>query len=318
MGIKFRQIESFFSGEIITNDALVSDLGSWSAEKIERKIGVRQRYVVTENQTSLSLGLSAAKLIKNIDNVDLIIFCTQSPDFFLPSSSCIIQNLLGVRTESMCFDINQGCSGYIYGLSLAKSLLMGKFASNCLFITADTYSKYISPEDLGNKALFGDGASATLLVYDNDEYSNIGEFIFGTDGSGYENLIVKEGATRDSFSRKPSLYMNGPAIYDFVINRIPSLVGQILEKNLLSIDDIDYFVFHQANKYILDVLREKLKLDKERFIVDLLDTGNTTSSSIPIILEKLLKNEFGKFQGKKIMCLGFGVGYSWGGTVLTL
>jgi len=256
--------------------------------------------------------------------VDFLLLCTQSPDYFLPASACIIQDKLHLPTSCGALDFNQGCSGFVYGLSLAKGLIMGEIAKTVLLITSETYSKHLHPKDKGNRTIFGDAAAATLIS--TDGYAEIGSFSLGTDGSGAENLIVRTGAMRTKQALKDLtfdennnpvssdfLFMDGSEIFAFTLSAVPTLVKETLSKNSLTEEDIDLFVFHQANKYMLDFLRKKLNIRKEKFYLYLSEVGNTVSSSIPIALyeaqhEKRLKGN--------VLLAGFGVGYSWGGTVL--
>jgi 3-oxoacyl-[acyl-carrier-protein] synthase-3 len=246
----------------------------------------------------------------------------------LPTSACILQNRLDLGTACGALDFNLGCSGFVYGLGLAKGLLAGNIASNILLVVSDTYTKHLHPRDKTNRAIFGDGAAATLITR---ESFTIGESVFGTDGGGYQDLIIKNGALRNkvnpdaeeiaygngNITSDNNLYMNGPGIFNFTINNIPQLVLQTAEKNSLSIDEIDFFIFHQANQFMLNYLRKKIKIPSEKFCIDLENTGNTVSATIPIAL----KNAFLKNQvktGDKVMLVGFGVGLSWGATVITI
>jgi 3-oxoacyl-[acyl-carrier-protein] synthase-3 len=262
------------------------------------------------------------------DDIDYVLLCTQSPDYFLPATSCIVQEKLGLPTSVGALDFNQGCSGFVYGLSLAKGLVSSLIAKNVLLITAESYSKYIHPSDKGNRSIFGDAASAILI-------SSIGNFrienfVLGTDGRGAANLIVKNGAGRFpcktgvvNFDENGSvvsddyLYMRGSEIFNFTMEAVPSLVYETLEKNKISLDAINYFIFHQANSLMLEHLRKKIGIPRERFIIDMENFGNTVSSTIPIALNRLLKSR-DLDHGTRILLVGFGVGYSWGGTMLTV
>lgn len=318
MKIKLKQVAYSLPQRVITNAMLVENFDNWSAEKIYTKLGVNTRHVVSANETAVDLAVRAAQLIPQCSSAESIIYCTQSPDYFLPSASCIIQSKIGCGSRTMCFDINQGCSGFVYGLGIVKSLISTGIVKSCLLITADTYSKYLAPDDISNRSLFGDGAAAAFFEAKEEGNSAIGEFVFGTDGGGFANLIVQNGAARSNFDGCPELYMNGPAIFDFVNKSVPSLVADVLNVNKITLDEVDYFIFHQANKYILEMLARKIGIAKEKFIINLASTGNTTSSSIPIAMSKLFEENIEDFRDKIIMCVGFGVGYSWGGTIIKL
>ena len=316
----------------LTNEQLVEEFPEWSVDKIANKVGIHTRHIADENETAADLAVRAAKKLfateTNIDKnkIDFVLFCTQSPDYFLPTSACLIQDKLGLPTTCGALDFNLGCSGYIYGLSLAKGLIMGGIAKNVLFLTGETYTKHLHPKDKGNRTIFGDAGSATLMS--TEGFAEIGNFSLGTDGKGAENLIVKTGAFRHkntmndlSFDEKANptssdyLFMNGSEIFNFTIDIIPTLIKDILDKNELFKKDIDGYVFHQANAFMLNFLRKKLKIEEEKFHYYMSEVGNTVSATIPIVLcEKLKEN---KLKGN-ILLAGFGVGYSWGGNILKI
>ncbi len=301
----------------LTNNDLESLFSDFSAKKIFEKVGINKRGVSSKDEYASDLAVEASKkLFKNSNfnpqEIDFLIYCTQSPDYFLPTTACIIQDRLGLNKTVGAIDINQGCSGFIYGLALCKSLILSGVAKNILLLTADTYTKYIDDSDKGNKSIFGDGASASIISSKID--SMIHKFVLGSDGSGSKNLIVNNSGLRDNdFCLKPNLYMNGTEIFNFTLKSIPKLVTSVLEKNNLNIDQIDLFIFHQANKFMLEHLRRKIGIDKNKFIVDLEDTGNTVSSTIPICIKKY--NDIYR-QSKYILLCGFGVGYSFGACII--
>ena len=325
-----KTISYYLPERIVSNEELVSEFPEWTVEKIADKVGVLQRHVASEEETATDLAVKAAeKLFKdnpaiNKDEIDFVLFCTQSPDYFLPSSSCIIQHRLGISKNSGAFDFNLGCSGYVYGLAVAKGLVLGSIAKNVLLLTAETYNKYLHPRDKGNRTIFGDAASATLIS--KDGIAEIGDFALGTDGAGADNLIVRSGASRHpekfndlAFDENGNprssdyLFMNGTEIFSFTQKNVPIVVNETLEKNTLNKENIDMFVFHQANSYMLNFLRKKIKIEPEKFYMDMSNVGNTVSNSIPIALCDGMKN--GIIHGNVLIC-GFGVGYSWGGTIL--
>jgi len=273
-----------------------------------------------KGECSSDLAVQAANKLfsQGVDRskVDFLLFCTQSPDYFLPTTACLLQDRLELPTSAGALDYNLGCSGYISGLGLAKGLIESGQASGVLLLTGETYSKFLDPEDRSVRTIFGDGASATFLTGEESESTAIGPFIYGTDGSGAKNLIVEGGAFRDSDgSAAPKLRMNGSEIFSFTLKSIPTLVQQTLTKAKLEIDDVDLFVFHQANKFMLEHLRDKIGIPEEKFAIKLNECGNTVSSSIPIALKEL--TVAGKLKpGQKVMIVGFGVGYSWGATII--
>ncbi len=304
----------------LSNEMLEMEFSDFSAKKIEKKVGIRNRHLVVPGETVLDMAVKAGeKVLEGYDRskIDFLLLCTQSPDYLLPGTSSLLQNRLGLSTDIGAFDFNLGCSGFVYGLAVAKGLLRGGIAKHILLVTAETYSRYLSPVDKGNRSIFGDAAAAVIL--ENDSLFNVGEFVLGTDGRGAENLIVKGGGGRDRANGQSApafLYMNGPEIFSFTIETVPSLVKKTLERNGLVANDIDHYVFHQANKYMLQYLQQKLGIEDSRFHIELTETGNTVSSSIPILLHDLReRNVF--HPGNRILIAGFGVGYSYGATVLT-
>lgn len=326
-----KAISYYLPEKIITNDDLVKEFPEWTVDKIASKVGVVERHVVNDDETAVDLAVKAGEKLfieHGIDreSIDFILFCTQSPDYYLPASACVIQEKLNIPTSIGALDFNQGCSGFIYGLLLAKGIVHSKIASNVLLITSETYSKHIHPKDKGNRTIFGDAAAATLIS--SEGFAKIGNFDTGTDGSGANNLIVKTGGLRNKLqtgdltfdeSGNPissdHLYMNGGEIFNFTSYAVPLLVEKVLIKNNIKSNDVDLYVFHQANKYMINYLRKLLEIDKDKFYIFMEKVGNTVSSTIPIALHEAQKENL--LHGN-ILIAGFGVGYSWGGTVLTI
>lgn len=326
-----KAISYYLPEKIVTNEQLVEEFPEWSVEKIAKKVGINERHIAAEDETAGDMAFKAAdKLIteNGIDKrgIDFVLLCTQSPDYFLPSTSCIIQCRLGLPTKCGAFDFNLGCSGYEYGLAVAKGLIISGIAKNILLLTAETYNKHIHPKDKGNRTIFGDGASASLIS--TDGFAKIGEFVLGSDGSGFDRLIHKTGAMRhyqalndlhDDENGNPlssdHLFMDGKAIFDFTSDIVPPMIEETLQKNNLTSDDVDLYVFHQANKYMINYLRKLMGIDKDKFYVFMETVGNTVSSTIPIALCEALKE--GKLKGNVVLA-GFGVGLSYGATILKI
>lgn len=319
---------SFYLPEkVLTNEQLVAEFPEWTVEKVAKKVGVAQRHIAGEYETASDMAVEAAeKLFSDYgldrSKIDFVLLCTQSPDYFLPTTACLIQNRLKLPTSCGALDFNLGCSGYVYGLSLAKGLIFSGVAKNVLLLTSETYSKYIHPQDKGNKTIFGDAATATLIS--TDGAAEIGEFSLGTDGRGAENLIVRSGGHRHrevlSSSKEygpfpDHLYMNGSEVFTFTMEAVPSMLEAVLTKNDLSADQIDLYVFHQANRFMLDTLRTLCHIELERFAYCMEDVGNTVSSTIPIALKRV-EVDSKIAPGSKVLLAGFGVGYSWGACVL--
>lgn len=318
-------IEFYTPNMEVSNISISNSFPDWSPEKIYSKTGIQNRFIVSADECSSDLAEKAVKKLINMTNcdkqkIDFLLLCTQSPDYFLPTTACILQNKLGLPTSCGALDFNLGCSGYIYGLAIATGLVKAGIAKNILLVTAETYSKYISPTDRGNKTLFGDAAAASLISdYPFGLSAEIGEFDLGTDGAGANNLIVTNGGTRYPINNKeshPYLYMNGNEIFSFTLTNVPKTIQNVLDKAHLTQTDIAYYILHQANKFMLDNLRRKMNLPLEKFIYQIEDYGNTVSSTIPIALKASLDKDIFK-SGDKILLCGFGVGYSWGSTILS-
>ncbi|GAB5992006.1 3-oxoacyl-ACP synthase III family protein [Aeromonas enteropelogenes] len=328
-------IASYIPEMRLTNEQLARDFPDWSVDKIYEKTGIQSRPIASDTDTCSSMAVNAAKKLfekHNIspDSIDFILLCTQSPDYKLPTTACIVQHELGIPTHVGALDFNLGCSGYVYGLSLAKGLIETGQCNRVLLITSELYSRYINKQDKSVRTLFGDAATATLIEGVKSEEEFLTSFVFGSDGSGDKNLIVPHGGSfnpisPDSFVasddisgnyRSPSnLYMNGAEILAFTLQSVPALVNSVLDSAGLDAADIDKVVFHQANKFILDKLRKKTKFTEAQFLVSYECYGNTVSSTIPLGLELALKD--GKLQsGDNVLICGFGVGYSWAGCLI--
>ena len=333
--MQITHISYFLPEKTLTNDDLAIEYESnWNSKKIYKKIGIKSRHIATTETTSQLAARAAKKLFSESgfpkDKIDFLLLCTQSPDYFLPTTACIVQDMLGLSTSCGAFDFNLGCSGFVYGLAIAKGLIAGGMAKNVLLLTVETYTKYIHPKDKSVRTIFGDGAAATLVTHEEGDPCKIGEFLFGTDGKGASTLIVPAGAmampksdetaeeTVDEQGNVRSLnnlYMNGPEIFNFTLDIVPDTVKSLLAKAKLSMDDIDLFVFHQANKFMLDSLRDKIGIPEEKFYLDMEDKGNTVSATIPIAMKDAL-DEGRISRGDRLMLLGFGVGYSWAGCIV--
>lgn len=324
-------VSYYLPKKIVTNENLILEFPEWSVEKVTSKIGINQRHIAGDNETAGDMAEQAAlKLFKEYNispkDIDFILLCTQSPDYFLPTTACILQNRLNIPTSSGAIDFNLGCSGYIYGLSIAKGLIFSGVAENVLLLTAETYSKHLHYRDKVNRTIFGDGAAATLVSQKG--FAEILDFGLGTDGSGANNLITKTGAFRHRNMRNDlhfdeggnpissdQLYMDGSAIFNFTLEKVPLLVDNTLIKNNLIKENISLFIFHQANRYMLNFLRKKIKIEEDKFYYYMKDIGNTVSSTIPIALREAQNEK--KVHGN-LLIAGFGVGYSWGATVLKI
>jgi len=315
-------IEYYLPESILSNEELIASFPEWNVEKIYKKTGIHNRHIVKDDQCASDLAFEAAEKLFNSGiskkkDIDFILLCTQSPDYFLPTTACILQHRLGIPSSSGALDFNLGCSGYIYGLGLANGLIQTQQAKNVLLITAETYSKFIANNNRSVRTIFGDGAAATLVTASDKENKEglIGPFIYGTDGGGAQNLIVSHGAAKYPGDFSDKLYMNGPEIFKFTLETIPPCVSDLLNMSGKVMDDVDLFVFHQANRYMLNRLRKSLEIPEEKFMIHLEESGNTVSATIPISLKHAMLEKKIK-QNSLVMLVGFGVGYSWGATLV--
>lgn len=324
-------ISYYLPEKVVTNEELLQQFPEWSVDKVAAKVGVDSRHIAGEYETAGDMAEKAAlKLFTeysvNPNSIDFIILCTQSPDYFLPSTACILQNRLGIPTTAGAFDYNLGCSGCVYGLAMGKSFVDSGLATNVLLLTAETYNKYLHPLDKSNRSIFGDGAAACLIS--NDGFAEIGDCVLGTDGSGAKHLIVETGGARQKKSTgsvtededghkkyDDYLYMNGSAIFNFTLDAVPTLMQNVLIKNRIDKENVDFFVFHQANKFMLNTIRKICVLPKDKFYINLSETGNTVSSTVMIGLKDCIDSKT-IVPGMKVMIAGFGVGLSLGGTIL--
>ncbi len=310
------------------NDRLSSEFPRWNMELVYAKTGIRARHIAAADQCASDLGVAAAEKLfsqHEIDrsSIDFLLFCTQTPDYPLPTTACLIQDRLGLPTSVGALDFNLGCSGFVYGLSLANGLIRGGTVRRVLLITAETYSKYIDASDRSLRTIFGDGAAATLVEASAEP--SLGTFVFGTDGRGADALMVTEGGARPTTDalrprkrkRWPSrLYMDGPELVKFTLKVVPPLIDRLLAGAGWSRDRVDVYLMHQATTFMLEHLRSRLKLDQQQVPEALKECGNTVSSTIPLLMRDL--RESGRLRpGKNSLLIGFGVGFSWAGCVWT-
>jgi 3-oxoacyl-[acyl-carrier-protein] synthase-3 len=328
-------IEYYLPEAVLSTSDLANAFPGWSVEKIDEKTGIRERHIAAPDECASDLGVAAARKLFDSgvcqpSDIDFVLFCTQSPDYFLPTTACLVQDRLGIPTSAGALDFNLGCSGFIYGLGLAEGLVSSGQARRILLITAETYSKFIHERDRSVRTIFGDGAAATLIGAVETDEAPIGPFVYGTDGSGAQNLLVPTGGSRaprtpesgcaqedetGNVRSRDNLFMNGPEIFNFTISAVPQCVSSLLAKAQVDATSIDLFVFHQANRYMLEHLRKRMKIPQEHFYVHMSNCGNTVSSTIPIALKHA--HQEGRLKpGMTSALVGFGVGYSWGGALV--
>jgi len=311
-----------------TNDDLAKLFPRWDLETIYSKTGIWARHIAAPGECASDLAVAAAEKLfaeHDIDrqSVDFLLLCTQTPDYPLPTTACLLQSRLGLPTSIGALDFNLGCSGFVYGLSLADGLIRSGVAKRVLLITAETYSKYIHDEDRSLRTIFGDGAAATLI--ESSETPSLSAFSFGTDGTAGDALMVNSGGARQpEDALKPrtkwrwesKLYMDGPGLIKITLDTLPHTIRRVRETGEVSDKDIDLYLVHQATHKLLETLRADMDLTEERMPTMLRQYGNTVSSTIPIIMHELRTS--GRLRrGTKCLLAGFGVGFSWAGCLWT-
>lgn len=327
--MNIKAIASALPDWIVDNQSI----GEWSGldkAMLDDKIGVHRRHFLRHDETGTDLCIRAVQRLATENNdfdparIGLLIVVTQNPDYQLPHNSALLQHRLGLPNDAACFDISLGCSGFVYALSVAKGFMLAEDVAEALIVTCDPYSKCMASNNRDVIGLFGDAACVTWLR--SDGTGRIGRGVFGTDGSGSQNLIIKAGGAAmphahldKAFVAVPSdaerfLHMNGRAIFNFMISRAPAAVGACLGRNRLERDSVDFFVFHQASRFLLETLRDRMGLDPARVPIAMEMTGNTVSSSIPLVVEGLLQKE--DLTGRTVLVCGFGVGLSWAANII--
>lgn len=333
MNCKIAHIEYYLPRKVVTNKDLLKENPGWDIEALLPKTGVHQRHIVAENETAFDLALGACRKLfdqgkVSAQEIDAVIFCTQSPDYIMPGNAFLLHNQLSLPEHALAFDINLACSGYVYGLAMAKAFFNTYPIKNLLFVTADTYSKYIHPQDKSVRLLFGDGAAATILKP--SEQGGITDVRLGTYGKGYEYFMIHAGGCRMPKSSSTAqvmtdksgnsrtqeqIVMEGFALVSLARGKVLSHIKEILDANRLKPEDIDLFIFHQASQLVLDSLQKSLDLPSQKVYNNLAQIGNTVSSSLPIAIKDALDQGRIK-RGNKILLSGFGVGFSWGSAIV--
>lgn len=327
-------LDYYLAPSALSNEALNLQNPTWDMDKATERSGVLSRPIAPDGVTALDLSHQAVQRLIKADpdilvGVDGLIFCTQSPDYLLPSNSNLLHGLLDLPSHVMAFDINHACSGYPYAICIAKSLVEGGMATRVLVVTADTYSRLIHPLDRSVRPLFGDAASASIISKGDSLVIN--DQSFGTAGKFASRFIIENGGMRNSQKnvsevhldssnrvRSPDhIKMDGMGVLSFFNKVVPVSIKEILARNQLDIQDVAYFVLHQASQLALDSLRKSLGVPSEKVIIDMSDTGNLVSSSIPVVLKRAMNKGLLK-KGDRIILAGFGVGLSWGTVLATV
>lgn len=273
---------------------------------LKEKTGMLRLAVKSEDESTSDLCVKAFSDLQtksgiSDEEVDCIVVCTQNPDGYgLPHTSAIVHSKLGLKDECAAFDISLGCSGFVYGLSVIQAFMQANGYKNGVLFTADPYSKVVDLQDKNTSLLFGDASAATLVS--SAPIWTTGKFLFGSHGKEHAAISVDEHDSR--------LSMNGRAVFTFSASRVPASILEMLAANDLSIDDVDCFALHQGSRYIVDTIKKKLSVDDKKVPFVAAEYGNTVSSSIPLILAGLDNSV------DRVVIAGFGVGLSWGSTVL--
>jgi 3-oxoacyl-[acyl-carrier-protein] synthase III len=321
---------------VLTNEELKADFPGWDFQQLEKAAGVFSRRVCSDNETALDFALRACEQLDNCGSlkrhdIDAVVFCTQTPDYIMPPNSCLLHGKLELKPEVLAFDINLGCSGYMYGLQVADSLIQSGAVDRVLLATSDTSTRYIHPGDRATRCLFGDGGAVTVLARSQNG-PGIRDIACGTAGKYYRRVMIPAGGMRTMRSPETrqetvddsgnvvtaeNLHMDGLGVLSFFNSAVPAAVRKILERNHLTIDEIDLFIFHQASQVALDTLLRVLRIPPEKMVYDLSDVGNLTSSSIPVALSRAWERGQAKCGQLALLC-GFGQGFSWGTAVIDL
>lgn len=326
MSVCINHISTYLPVNKLSNADLASQFGM-EEEQVFKNTHINNRYVSKTDEFSSDMAIKAGNILfkeTGIEKseIDFLIFCSEGFDYIAPASSCIIQHKLGLSTSIGCFDLPYGCSGYVYGVGIAYGLLKAGIAKKILFLTADIPTKVIADDDLELRSIFSDIATASLITLDGTQ--NDTHFVYGTDGNGALDLYVEGSAFRPpvkaDFKAPDNLVcgqmmMNGTNIFLFAVKKVPQLVNEILAKNKLTTEDVDLFVFHQASYFMLEVIRKKMKLAPEKVFLNIQDYGNSVSSTIPMALYDAEKKGVLK-KGMKVLLAGFGIGNSWGATII--
>ena len=328
-------VKHYLPAERLTYEAIGAAQPSWDMPKLSRTVGIRSMPKSADGEFASHMAVRAAQRLLDdpeVDShgIDYILLVTQSPDFPLPTTACLVQDALGLPQTVGALDVRLGCSGYVYALGLAKGLVASGQATKLLLLTSDVLTKLVNSNDKVTRPIFGDAATATLVEPGDDGLAEIGAFAYGTDGTGAGALVVPNGSIRDGRDLNPQsaveergfdseghdLFMDGAAVFNFTLAVVPQLVDDTLGKAGWTRDDVDLYVFHQANKFLINHLRKKLKIDEERFWIDMEEVGNTGPSTVPLALSQAVERGVLK-PGMKVLLAGFGVGLSWAGCTLT-
>jgi len=320
---------------VVSNEDLRAAHPDWDFDRLEARTGVMSRHIADEGETALDLAVAACESLKasgELEGVDGLLFCTETPDYPIPSNACLLHGKLALPQDVLALDINMGCSGYLYALEVARSLIVSGAANRILLATADTYSRLINPGDRSTRVLFGDGAAVSIIEKADNDDAGIIDLALGSEGKFYDRFMVPAGGARRPLDdaatietedksgniRTPAdITMEGFQVLSFFNSVVPKHVRGVLEANDMSLDDVDLFVFHQASQVALDSIAKALKIPDEKFVNKLATTGNLVSASVPAALA-MAREDGTAAPGKLAILCGFGVGLSWGTALVRL
>lgn len=313
-------VGKYIPSKVVTNDML-SQIVDTNDEWITSRTGIKQRHITTGENTSDIASKAALNALANANidalDIDLIIVATCTPDMFTPATACIVQKNIGAK-NAFAFDLSAACSGFIYGINVAKSMMKQNNIKKSLVIGAETLSKTLDWKDRSTCVLFGDGAGAAVLSLDQNE--GIIDVICNSKGAKWENLTIGARDINNPYVDEVSsinhyLQMNGGEIFKFATVTIVKLIKEILKKNNLILDDIDYIVPHQANERIIQFAAKKLDISMDKFYINIHEYGNTSAASIPIAISEMEEKNLLK-RGNKIIAVGFGAGLTSGACLI--
>jgi 3-oxoacyl-[acyl-carrier-protein] synthase III len=328
-------ISYYLPENILSNEQFFELFPELRSQENLKKIGVEERRISGDDEIASDMAVKAAKKLfadHNISpaEIDFLIYSSLDLDFYTPATSVYIHKELGLSENCGAIDTTHGCSAYVYGLMLAKGMIEANGFKKVLLLNAYTLTKTLHPKDRASRYVFGDGAAATLVVP--TEKQGIGNCVVGTESKGWEKIILRHGGQRfplnehsydeikDEYGNvtcNANLYMDGTGVFLFSIRRVPLVVNDVLKKNQLTIEEIDLFIFHQANLYMISAIAKKVGIPPEKVFNNIHKIGNTVGSTIPIALAQATEQGVIR-KDQKVMVIGFGVGLSWSATVLTI
>lgn len=335
MSIGIDAIGYALPSRVVSNQDLRASYPDWDWPHLEKRTGVLSRHIAGPDETAVDFAEQACRALMaegrlDLETIDALIFCTETPDHTIPPNATVLHGRLEMRPSVWAFDINLGCSGFVYGLALARSLILSRSVRRVLFATGDTYSRLINEGDRSARSLFGDGSAVTVLS--SRPKGGVLDVEMATSGRHGNRFIVRAGGTRMPRSaetaiasrdrsgnlRAPdNIEMDGLGVLTFFNNAVPSQVRLVLERNGLHVSDVDLFVFHQASDVALKGIQRSLSIPDEKMFIAIHDIGNLVSASIPVALR--LAIEQGRVgEGSLVFLCGFGVGLSWGSILLKL